>query len=164
MARPSGGGLKFWSFDIGLFRDKKIRQIKGEFGLKGVMIFLYVLNAIYETNGYFLKWDDDDCYLMSEDVGDGCSASLIKKVIERCVRRSLFDERIFNVLGVLTSESIQRRYLIGVQKNRNAITIIKEYWLLNGENPSDVPPGILKKIIFISQNRTENAVNRTENP
>ncbi len=163
MPRPSGGGLKFWSFDVGLFRDKKIRQIKGEFGLKGVMIFLYVLNAIYETNGYFLKWDDDDCYLMSEDVGDGCSASLIKKVIERCFRRSLFDERIFDVLGVLTSESIQRRYLIGVQKNRNAITIIKEYWLLNDENPSDVPPGILKKIIFISQSRTENAVNRTEN-
>ena len=164
MPRPSGGGLKFWSFDVGLFRDKKIKQIKGEFGVKGVMIFLYTLNTIYETNGYFLEWDEDDCYLMSDDIGDGCSPDLIKQVIERCVKRSLFDERVFNVSNVLPPASIQRRYLIGVQKNRNAITIVKEYWLLNDENPTDVSPGILKKIIFISQNRTENTVNRTETP
>lgn len=164
MPRQSGGGLKYWSFDVGLLRDKKIRQIKGEFGLKGIMIFIYILNTIYEKEGYFMRWeDDDDCYFMSDDIGDGCSPNLVEDVVHRCIQRSLFDEGIFNMFGVLTSASIQRRFLIGVGNNRNAIPFIQEYWLLDRDNPNDVSDGILKKIVFFSQNPAKECKNLKEN-
>mgnify|MGYP007066004196 CR=1 FL=1 len=41
-----------------------------------------LLNSVYATNGYFKLWDNDDCLLMSEGVGDGCSPKLVDEVLQ----------------------------------------------------------------------------------
>lgn len=161
MARPLKDGVDYWPFDCGLFEDKKLRLIRAEFGIKGAYIALNLLNSVYKENGYFKRWDDEDCYLMSEGVGDGCSPQLVTEVLTGCLRRGLFDTRTFDAFQVLTSVGIQRRYLQMVSKNRQDIPIFEEYWLLEKE---DIQDGILNKVVFKKVSRTENPVIHTENP
>lgn len=163
MARPLKDGVDYWPFDVSLFQDKKIRLIRSEFGCKGAYIALGLINSAYETNGYFKKWDDDDCFLMSDGVGGDCSPQLISEVVQGCVRRSLFDKRVFDTFGVLTSAGIQRRYIRIVGNSRDEIEIVREYWLLNGDNKKDVPAGILNKLTFINASNTENPDKTTDN-
>jgi len=164
LARPRKSGVDYWPFDVGLLEDKKFKLIKGEFGIKGVFIALLLLNEIYRTDGYFKAWDDDDCLLMSEGVGCGCAPTLVSEVLHRCCERSLFDKRVFDVFGVITSAGIQRRYLRIVANNRDSIPIIQEYWLLDINDENDVPASTLNKLTFISKDRKENPVIRKENP
>lgn len=163
MARPIKDGVDYFPFDVDFFQDKKIRILKSEFGAKGITVLIALFCEIYRTHGYYLKWDDDDCFIMADAVGCGCTPEHIKQVVQGCLRRSVFDDRVFQVFGVLTSAGIQRRY-IRMFNSRTSITIIKEYWLLNNENSNDVPTGVLDKITFFSVSGTENAVSSTENP
>lgn len=163
MARPIKDGVDYFPFDVDFFQDKKIRILKSEFGAKGITVLIALFCEIYRTHGYYLKWDDDDCFIMADAVGCGCTPEHIKQVVQGCLRRSVFDDRVFQVFGVLTSAGIQRRY-IRMLKSRTSITIIKEYWLLNNENLNDVPTGVLDKVAFFSVSGTENAVSGTENP
>lgn len=163
MARPIKDGVDYFPFDVDFFQGKKIRILKSEFGAKGITVLIALFCEIYRTHGYYLKWDDDDCFIMADAVGCGCTPEHIKQVVQGCLRRSVFDDRVFQVFGVLTSAGIQRRY-IRMLNSRTSITIIQEYWLLNNENSNDVPTGVLDKITFFSVSGTENAVSGTENP
>lgn len=163
MARPLKDGVDYWPFDVGLLRDKKLKLIKAEFGVKGAYIALELLNSVYESAGYFKKWDDDDCFLMSEGVGCGCTPENIREVLRGCIRRSLFEQGVFDMFGVLTSQGIQRRYLRIVGNNRDEIRIIREYWLLNVDDKNDVPASVLEKLTFFSVSLKENPLKSKEN-
>ena len=56
---------------------------------------------------------------------------------------------MFNAFGVLTSAGIQRRYIRAVSQ-RDDISIIKEYWLLDATDRKDVPTSVLNKIAYKS--------------
>lgn len=163
MARPLRDGVDYFPFDVGFLRDTKLRLIKGEFGAIGVFIYLYLLCAIYEENGYYKEWSDDVCILVSEEVGCGCNFSTVAEIVQGLIRRSLFDERVANTFGVLTSAGIQRRFLRAASQ-RDDIPIIQEYWLLNKDDKKDVPAGVLNKLAFKSVKTTDNLVKTTGNP
>ena len=57
MARPTKKGLDYFPFDVDFFEDEKIAAISGEFGLKGEIVAVKLLCAIYR-NGYFILWSD----------------------------------------------------------------------------------------------------------
>jgi len=156
-------GLDYFSLDTDFFQDKKVRLVKSEFGAKGVMVLLALLCEIYGGNGYFKKWDDEDCFLMADAVGCGCSHGNISQVVHGCLRRSLFDDRVFKMFGVLTSAGIQRRYIRAVAL-REEIPLIQEYWLLNLDDKKDVPASIRNKIVFKNISKYENPDKKYENP
>lgn len=144
----SRSGINYFSFDTDFFHtDKKIRLIKSEFGSKGVVILIHTLCAIYSDKGYYKSWGEDDCYLASEDLGCDCSPALIGEVINRCVKRGIFDETVFNASGVLTSHGIQIRFLRAAAK-REKIEIIKEYALFD---LNELTKGMRKKVTFFSE-------------
>lgn len=147
MARPEKIGLDYYPMDVGFLRNKKVRLLRAEFGASSVLFVLYVLGKAYEEEGYFLKWDKDEALTASVELQK--SPAYIGEVLQGCLSRSLFDERVFQMFGVLTSPGIQRRYIRGCE-NRDAIRIIKEYWLLDNNSKKDVPAGILGKCAFFS--------------
>lgn len=170
MARPEKSGLDYFPLDVGFLRDKKVKLLKTEFGACSVIFVLYVFCRVYEEEGYYLRWDKDECLIAAEAVGCGATPSYIGEVLQRCLSRSLFDQRVFQMFGVLTSAGIQRRYLRGREK-RGAIEMIEEYFLLDVRDPKDVPAGILAKLTLkkISGGKNEvispeNEVNSPENP
>ena len=163
VARPIKDGVDYFPLDTDFFQDDKIRLIKAEFGAKGIVILLTLLCEIYRDTGYFKVWDKDSCLLMAEAVGCGVVPENITQVVQGCLRRSIFDNGVFQMFGILTSAGIQRRYIRAVS-TRDEITIIQEYWLLNMNDKKDVPAGVLNKIALKSVSLKETPVNLKKTP
>ena len=160
MARPTKTGLDYYPMDVGFLRDKKVRLLRSEFGASSVLFVLYVLGKVYEGDGYFLRWDKDELLLAADELRE--QPTYISEVLQGCLTRSLFDERVFQMFGVLTSAGIQRRYLRGCEK-RDVITVFSEYWLLNACSKSDVPAGVRAKLALVSVTGGNNDVDSPEN-
>lgn len=154
-------GVDYWNIDIDFFENKKVRLIRGEFGIKGVYLYILILNEIYRTGGYYKKWDRDDCLLMSDSSGvaGDCSPELIAEVVQGLVRRSLFDKGVLDRFGVLTSAEIQRRFLRIVGNSRESIPMVQEYFLLEPSSRKDVTRATLSKIVFFSINSKDSTQN-----
>jgi len=147
--------------DVGFLRDKKVKLLRSEFGASSVVFVLYVFGKIYEGEGYFLAWDKDESLLAADELHE--SHSYISEVLRGCLSRSIFDDRVFQMFGILTSAGIQRRYLRGCEK-RDVISVIEEYWLLNVDDKKSVPAGIRAKLTFFSVSVVNNPVNSPGNP
>lgn len=148
MARPAKDGLEYWPIDCGFFRDRKIKLLRKEFGVTGVYLVLLMLNKIYEGNGYYIIWDDDECALVSDECN--IEDQVVNEVVKGCLRRSIFDNGVFQVFGVLTSRGIQKRYLNAIGHNRTQVTFIEEYFLLDRSDEKEVPKNTLGKVALKS--------------
>ncbi len=95
---------------------------------------------------------------MSDSVGCGCSPDFIQEVLQGCVRRSIFDDRVFDMFNVLTSAGIQKRYLNAISERKN-ISIIKDYLLVDLSDEKVCPPGTLKRLTLNSINPPIKSVN-----
>lgn len=155
MARPIKDGVDYFPIDTDFYIDDKVRLLRSEFGAKGMYLLNYILCEIYKKSGYFMKWDESKCYLVSDGAGCGCSPTFVDEFIKGCVRCQFFDERVFEAYGVITSAGIQRRY-IRMVLNRDYITFFEEYFLLDVNEKKDVPSGILSKCTFKKANLKEN--------
>lgn len=142
-------GIDYFPLDTGFLRDKKVLLIKGKYGAKSILILIYILSRIYEENGYYIKWDEDDSLLSADAMGCGISPELTTQVVNECVVRSMFNEQLYNKFGILTSHGIQWRFVRAAKKREN-IEFFKEYFLLDMSNIKDIPKGILKKVTFLS--------------
>ncbi len=121
MARPRKSGLEYFPFDVDFFQDEKVVCIAGEFGLKGEMVAIRLLCAIYRQ-GYFALWDEQLKFKLAKELM-GVSAELIEQVVQRLVKWGFFDKALFDSAKVLTSPGIQRRYFDAVRK-RNSDTAL----------------------------------------
>lgn len=163
MARPIKDGVSYWPFDVDMLDDDKFKLIRAEFGIKGAYIALVILNSVYKDKGYYKRWDDDSCLLTSQGVGDGCTPQLVNEILAGCVRRGLFDERLFDMFGILTSAGIQRRFLHMVKNSRDRIVFIEEY-LLFELNEQTVSEGVLNKVVLKTVSPLGNASKTGGNP
>lgn len=130
MARPKKLGIDYFSFDIDFFEDEKIEPISGEFGLKGEIIVIRLLCAVYR-NGYFAMWNEQ----LKMTLANRCKVSfdLVDNVITRLVKWGFFDENLFNSAKVLTSQGIQKRFKEATRKRKYAYHEL-EFWLIEEQN------------------------------
>lgn len=118
LPRPEIQGLKYFPFDVGFFRDRKIRLLRGEHGADGVEVYQRLVCRCYEEdNGYFLLWDSDEDHALLADE-TGYSEDKIRLIVSSCLRRSLFDDTLFKMGNVLTSRGIQRRYFSAIKDTK----------------------------------------------
>ena len=93
MARPRKTQLDYFPFDVGFFENEKIACIAGEFGIKGEIVAIRLLCAVY-GNGYFLEWND--AYKMKTlRQMPGVSSELFDQILNRLVRWGFFDASLF---------------------------------------------------------------------
>jgi len=123
MARSLETGIGYFPLDTGIFSDRKIRKLLKTFESKGYLIYTFVLCEIYKDKGYFVKCDTDFLFDIADTLN--LSEGLVKEVIQFCLSNVLFDKRVFDVEGVLTSSGVQKRYL--KIKERSAIKIDEKY-------------------------------------
>lgn len=145
MARPAKRGIEYFALDVDFFADDKIRLIRGEFKQKGVLCVLYLLCEIYRTEGYYYIFDDTRATLMAEKIGPEVSPAFVREVVGGCCRCGFFDKAVFNASSALTSRGIQRRYIRAVS-TRGQIMVDGTYWLLDLDDPDDVPDWVRGKI------------------
>ena len=108
MARPKKQGLDYFPLDVDFFEDPKIAAIAGEFGVKGEIVAVKLLCAIYRE-GYFVEWNDMLRLRFLRSL-TGISADLLDSVVSRLVKWEFFEKNLFSSAGILTSKGIQRRF------------------------------------------------------
>lgn len=129
MARPKKNGLDYFPLDADFFEDNKIKILKARYKADGVTIYLYLLCEIYKQ-GYYIKVDDDFEYIISDDLG--IDRNKAKQVLNFLLKRSLFNDKLFNSDKVLTSTGIQKRFQLAIKERARKNPIeVGRYWLLN---------------------------------
>ena len=127
MARPIKKGLSYFPFDVDFFTDLKIRCLRGKYGIDGVMLYIFLLCAIYSA-GYYITYDDDLIYIVSDELK--ISENRTRLIFDHLINRSLLNCISVDSVKVLTSASIQRRYQEAKKSSRKDIEVIEEFWVL----------------------------------
>ncbi len=138
----SQSGLRYFSFDVDFFSDKKIRMLKARHGIKGVILYIWLLCEIYK-NGYYLKFDNDYEYLISKELN--ISTGEIKQVMKFLAERSMFDNTLFRSDNIITSPGIQRRFQLAIDgMSKKSLQIVRKFWILSEEETQ----GFIKVTLF----------------
>ena len=119
MARPTKLGLDYFPHDTHTDEDTALQLLEAEFGLDGYAVYFKLLESIY-AQGYAKQWGEDECLLFAKKMG-AVTVPKLSEIIKGCIRRSLFDEGVYNLFQILTSKSIQLRWLEAKRKDVSAI-------------------------------------------
>ena len=133
MSRTPKTGLDYFPFDADFFVDHKIRILKARFGATGICLYLFLLCEIYRDKGYYLRFDSDCRYTVSDDLN--LDAGQLRAMLQFLLERGLFDKKRFQEDEILTSVSIQKRYQEAVKTRgaKNPVAVDEAYWLLPPE-------------------------------
>ena len=104
----------YFPLDVRFFENDDIEFIMAKFGLRGVSIVIRLLCDIY-ANGYYIRWDDDKCRLMSRKLG-ARNGQFVSQVVQGLLEIGFFDAESYTKHGILTSKSAQEVYLDYVRK------------------------------------------------
>lgn len=127
--RQNKVGLDYFELDCHM--DEKVRLVQAEYGLKGFAVFVKLLQEIYGWYGYYCEWTQDRGLLFASENGlNGGSQQLLGDIVEACIRRNIFSERLFKEYGILTSSGVQKQYLKATVK-REVVELKKEYLLIS---------------------------------
>lgn len=127
--RQNKVGLDYFELDCHM--DEKVRLVQAEYGLKGFAVFVKLLQEIYGGCGYYCEWTQDRELLFASENGlNGGSQQLLGDIVDACIRRNIFSERLFKEYGILTSSGVQKQYLKATVK-REVVELKKEYLLVS---------------------------------
>lgn len=126
-------GFPFYAADTDRFQDLRIKRLKKDMGCDGFAVYEYILNEIYRVKGCFLVWDENTAF----DVADywGLKETKVEEIVRYCCAVGLFDKALLSNGSVLTSPSIQSRYIeMCIRSKRKEIKIPEEYVKLPEES------------------------------
>lgn len=130
MARPLKSGIDYFPLDCNFMKDIKVRKILRACGPGAIAVIVNLLCTIYQGDGYYMLWDEDTGFLISDDVG--VKESFVHEVVKTAVQVDFFNAGMFDTQGILTSAGIQRRYKEATAR-RNDNSLIADYNLLSNE-------------------------------
>ena len=120
-------GFSYYSTDTNRYQDIKIKRLKKEHGCVGLSVYDYILCEVYRVRGYYLEWNNDILFDISEYLG--LEENNVTNVVKTCCQIELFSA---NMLG---SKSIQKRYLdMCLRAKRKEDIILEEYDIITEES------------------------------
>jgi len=136
MSRPTKTGIPYYNVDTDIFLNRDIKRLIKSFNGKGFMIYMYVLTELYRDKGYFLRWDEDTAFDVSDELN--VSQNLVADVIDFCCNKGLFCKELCANEKVLTSRNIQQRWLKIVKGAKRKVTDIEvSYSLVKFKTPEE---------------------------
>jgi hypothetical protein len=127
MARPNKEGIDYFPLDVDIQNDSKVTIIESLYGNDGFSFIIKLLCKIY-SNGYYLIWNEAECIAFKKYCG--LEINVINNLINDCIKWGIFDNNLFNVYNILTSNGIQKRYFEAVNR-RKIISIVNEFILID---------------------------------
>lgn len=143
MGRKAEPGISYYRMNCGHTRNKKIRLLVNDCKSDGYWVWQCIIDQAYESKGYYFNYNDQD--ELEIFASDTCKLSLelVKKVIDCCLRRGLFDKRLYDECGILTSKMMQEIYIEATAERRRKgteIELLEDYLLFElPENYQNVP-------------------------
>lgn len=131
--RPPKQSIDFAGWNVNIFDcDRKIDKLLDAQGCTGFVIYFFLCQRAYGSNGYYYSWCYDDAATTAKKIGGGAGAQSVEETVRFCLQTGLFDNRLFDRWKILTSRGIQKRYM-QVALTRTYKSVISEYWLLSRE-------------------------------
>ena len=128
MARPLKNGLDYYPLNVDFFSDIKVRRLIKAGGPQSISILIALLGNIYRGEGYYMRWDNDLTFLISDLVG--VTEGAVMETVNKAVHIGFFHAGLFETYKILTSKGIQARYLEAVSRRRQ-VFLNKNYLLLD---------------------------------
>lgn len=127
-------GLNFYRTDTDRYQDMRIKRLKKDFGCSGMAVYDYLLCEIYRVQGCFIVWDENTVFDVAEYFG--LKENLVNEIITYCGVVGLFDKGLLCREKIITSRSIQQRYLnMCAAAKRQNVKIPEEIAILPEESP-----------------------------
>lgn len=126
-------GFSYYNVDTDRYQDIRIKRLKKDFGCSGISVYDYILCEIYRVRGCFIAWDESTAFDVAEYFG--LKETLVNEIVNYCCVVGLFDRELLISERVLTSLSIQTRFIeMNKRAKRNDFKIPEEYAILPEES------------------------------
>ena len=125
-------GLQYYTVDTDRYQDRRIKRLKKAMGCPGLAVYDYLLCEIYRGRGCFLEWDEDTAFDAAEYLG--LKESLVREIVKYCGAVGLYDRGLLS-RGIITSASIQKRYLAMCARAKRQVVEIPECCRIREETP-----------------------------
>lgn len=114
-------GLSYYTVDTDRYLDIRIKRLRKNYGCRGLAVYDYVLCEIYRDKGCFIEWGESTAFDVAEYLG--LKESVVQDIVKYCAVVGLFNEALLR-RGIVTSASIQKRYLeMATRAKRKVVTI-----------------------------------------
>jgi len=135
-------GLLYYNVDTDRYNDIRIKRLRKEFSGNGVAVYDYILCEIYRVKGSFMEWDESTAF----DVSDyfGLKETLVNEIVNYCCHVGLFNKKLLASESVLTSQSIQSRYMEICKRAKRKDAKVPEKYLILPEESSKVQEEVKK--------------------
>ncbi len=126
MARSIKRGLDYFSMDVGVLSDRKIRRVLHACGPQALAVVVSVWCCAYQENGYYAAADDDFYFDIASALG--MEEAYVRAVVKKCIEAGLFDSEIYERFSILTSRRMQSNFL-DATKRREEVRMCADYLL-----------------------------------
>ena len=130
MARDRAGkvGIDYFSHDVDMSLDIKIKLLKAKHGLIGYAVYLLLLEELYGEKGYYLQLSEDFNILFCND--NNLDYNVYILILNDCILRKLFNKVLYDKYNILTSERIQLNYISATERRKD-VSFFEEYLLVD---------------------------------
>ena len=130
-------GFYYYPVDTDRYQDIKIKRLKKSFGCDGVAVYDYLLCEIYRDKGCFLMWDENRAFDVAEYFG--LKETVVHEIVNYCAIVGLFNKGLLSDEHIITSASIQRRFVDMCNKAKRKDAIIPEQCKIIPEQSDFIP-------------------------
>lgn len=129
-------GLNYYNVDTDRYMDIRIRRLVKDHGCRGLAVYDYLLCEVYRVQGCFVVWNEVTAFNVVEYLG--LKESNVLEIVRYCGAVGLFDKELLS-RGIITSASIQRRYLEMCNRSKRKIAEIPEECRIIPEESPETP-------------------------
>lgn len=137
MPRPYKDGLDYWQVDVDAHNDGKLKALKILCGSEAMLSWFLLMPEIYRV-GCCFRWKELEDKIGLVD-NTGYSIEKIEHHVATMIQVRLFDKRIFEQTGFLTSFGIQKRFFSATVRRRKGMELPKGVLLLDPEDYGSKP-------------------------
>lgn len=127
-------GFSYYTIDTDRYQDRRIKRLKRAYGCEGLTVYDYVLCEVYRVEGYYISWDDDIVFDISDYLD--LTTDRISEIVAFCAEIGLFEQTLFEQ-NIITSAAIQSRYVEMCRRTNRTVKIPTEYDLLSEKTADD---------------------------
>ena len=126
------GGMLYFPFKVSFMDEVPIELAEAKFGLKSTAAIMKLLCKIHKENGYYLKWDEEQCLLFTNKAGKDINEQEMQGIVDILVEKGFFDLKTYREQQVLTSIEIQKVWLEATKRRKRDLPSLP-YLLVKAE-------------------------------
>ena len=135
------GGMLYFPLKVNLFEEIAVELVEARFGLKGTAAVMKLLCKIHKENGYYLKWNAEQCTLFTNKAGKDINEQEMQGIVDILVEKVFFDPKTYREQGVLTSTEIQKVWLEATKRRKRDLTTLPYLLVETEEDKPDKDKG-----------------------